>query len=184
MMKPRGRLILGLSAALAANAGAASAKSLQPLKRAFPEIRWDEKSRVDADLDLDAAPDEAYLGKRGRKICVGVIVGKSAKILCFGIDSARQDSLCSGESIGLSPEYDSGGIAPTPERLKSWGCKGGAIDDGCRQKAADALDISVDELKQRESGRFKKSSCLVLSDGMCDPFRLSWSEGALIWSRN
>jgi hypothetical protein len=131
-------------------------EALRLLSASRPDIKWELKSALSADIDCDGSPDKIFLGRAAGKIYVGVVraVIKEPEILEFGVGPHAQDSLCQ-EPAKLkieSLDYDlDGEIGPLDGFRRSRRCKG-----------------------------------LLLSGGECDPIHLYWNYNVnhMGWWRN
>src|SRR5438874_2545730 len=84
-------------------ASARSSTATRILAKAEPDVRWDARRRVTGDFDCDGQVDEAFLGRRERRVYVGVARGgvQKADILNFGIDERSFPGIC-GEPAKLA----------------------------------------------------------------------------------
>lgn len=72
--------------------------ALRSLSLAFPKVRWESKSIVDGDIACDGLSDQAFLGHRNDRVCVGLVRAADQKpqLLEFGTGADRQDAICEG----------------------------------------------------------------------------------------
>ncbi len=142
---------------LGASAKAGSAQSaVRALRKAHPEITWNVKSAVSADVNCDGKPEVIVLGadKNDRVVVAIVSSGdpRQQQLLSFPIRSSTQDGFCSVPNrVEISP------LECRSEEGTLPGCKQVA---GCQEFA--------------------------VSDGMCDGFNFYWdaSQKRLAWWRN
>jgi hypothetical protein len=120
-------------------------EALRLLLASRPDIKWDLKSALNADIDCDRAPDKIFLGRAAGKIYVGVVRAaiKEPEILEFRVGFHAQDGICQEPAkLGIeSLDYD-----PADEI--------GELD-GFR--------------------RSRRCKGLLLSGGECDPIHLYWN---------
>jgi hypothetical protein len=98
--------------------GASPRTALDVLKLKEPGTRWDPRSQIQGDLDLDGTPDYALAGTQDDQFVVGIVRGplaanSQAWTLAFPWDS-EEDALCSKNAkITLEPLEENEG--PKPE---------------------------------------------------------------------
>jgi hypothetical protein len=104
------------------------------LTSAAPEVKWDPNTRLRADLDCDGAPDQAFLGRAGGRVYIGVLRAGDPRpaILDFGISTGMQNAICAEPAV-LALErldYDPAEVV-------------GALPEGFRRsKTCRGLDLS------------------------------------------
>jgi hypothetical protein len=97
---------------------AEAANALEVLKQRQPETKWDTRSLLRADLDLDGGEDYAVLGKNKDRFVVGIVHGpvKAEKKEVWTLDfpwHGGEDALCSKRArISLESLVDNEGPKP------------------------------------------------------------------------
>jgi hypothetical protein len=95
-----------------------AAKALEVLKLRRPETKWDTRSLLRADLDLDGGEDYAVLGKSKDRFVVGIVHGpvKGEKNGIWTLDfpwHGGEDALCSKRArIAIEPLAENEGPKP------------------------------------------------------------------------
>lgn len=128
-------LVIGVVLAGYAKANPAE-QALAALKKAHPEITWNEKSEVSADVNCDGKPEVIVLGSEKDQVVVAVVPSENSEkqqLLRFPTRSSTQDAFCAiPTKIHLSPldcDSDEGplsGCKPT-KRCKEFT----VVDDEC-----------------------------------------------------
>jgi hypothetical protein len=147
--------VLFATALQTVSAPASSRTALERLSEAQPDVHWETKSGLRADVDCDGGPDQAFLGRSGNRVYVGVIRAtvRKAEIADFAVDAAIQRAICAepAKLVVESLDYD-----PT-EAV-------GSIDGFHRSRTCRGLE---------------------LSGGQCDSVHLFWNHASksLDWWR-
>lgn len=134
---------------------ASSGTALERLSESRPNVRWETKSGLRADVDCDGRPDQAFLGRSGGRVYVGVVRAAAQKpeILDFAVDAGIQKAICAepAKLVVESLDYDpTDAVGPIDGFHRSRRCRG-----------------------------------LELSGGECDPIHLFWNHASknLDWWR-
>jgi hypothetical protein len=116
-------------------APASSRTALERLSEARPNVRWETKRVLRADFDCDGRTDQAFLGRYGGRVYVGVVRAAAEKpeILDFAVDAAIQEAICAEpaklaiESLNYDP---TDGVGPIDGFHRSHTCKGLELSGG------------------------------------------------------
>jgi len=108
---------------------------LQVLATARPEVRWSWATALQADFDCDGQPDQAFLGRAGGRVYVGVVRSghPNPAVLDFAVSPGVQAAICAEpavlriESLDYDPAEAVGAI---PGFRQSKTCKGLRLEGG------------------------------------------------------
>jgi hypothetical protein len=118
--------------------GVASAQSkdgLRVLATARPEVRWSAATGLKGDFDCDGQPDQAFLGRAGGRVYVGVVRSghRMPEILDFAVNPGVQEAICAEPAVLRieSLDYDPAkAVGEIPGFRRSKTCKGLRLEGG------------------------------------------------------
>ncbi len=126
------------------------------LHKSHPEVLWNARSAVVADVTCDGKPDTIALGSQKGEVIVGVVSGadpEKVQLFAFPVRRDKQDGFCAvPKRIEISPLK----CARETEEDRLPGCR---PIEGCKEFA--------------------------VNDTLCDPFNFYWdsSRKSLTWWR-
>lgn len=119
-----------IAAMLSASAIAQASKTdemVSKLQKSHPEVSWNSKSAVLADVTCDGKLDAVVLGSQKDRVVIGVVSGvhpDNVQILSFPIRGGAQDGFCAvPKRIEASPLDCNSGEGPLPGCEAVKGCK-------------------------------------------------------------
>jgi len=126
-------------ALLAASANAQVSKTddmVSKLQKSHPEVSWNSKSAILADVTCDGKFDAVVLGSQKDTVVIGVVSGAhpdKVQLLSFPIRRDTQDGFCAvPKRIEASPMDCETGEGPLPGCKPVKGCKEFSVmDDEC-----------------------------------------------------
>ena len=85
----------------AGSALAQSKDALQVLMLARPEVRWSRATSLRADFDCDGLPDQAFLGRGGGRVYVGIVRSgrQRPEVLDFAVAHSVQNAICEEPAV-------------------------------------------------------------------------------------
>ena len=129
-------LLVGAIATASQNIPATSSRTaLERLSEAAPDVRWEAKSGLRADLDCDGRPDQAFLGRDAGRVYVGLVRAAAQKpeILDFAVDPGAQKAICEEPAnlVVESLDYDpTSAVGAVDGFRRSRTCKGLKLSGG------------------------------------------------------
>jgi hypothetical protein len=78
------------------------------ISQARPQIVWEEKTRIRADMNCDRETDDAFLGRADGSVYVGVIASGVAmpEVLPFAVDAGKQAAICAEPAVLTAEPLD------------------------------------------------------------------------------
>jgi hypothetical protein len=112
-----------------------SVDGLHRLAAAKPDVKWESATALSADFDCDGRADQAFLGRSGGRVFVGVVgtARSQPAILDFAVGGGMQPAICAEPAV-LSIEsldYDPGeAVGEIDGFHRSKACKGLQLEGG------------------------------------------------------
>jgi hypothetical protein len=135
-MKPTALFVLIVTIAGVGLVLAQPKDGLQVLATTRPEVHWSRATAVQGDFDCDGQPDQAFLGRAGGRVYVGVVRSghRKPEVLDFAVNPGVQAAICAEpavlriESLDYNPAEAVGGAIPGFRKSKT--CKGLRLEGG------------------------------------------------------
>ena len=110
--------------------------AIKNLRKAQPEVEWNEKSAVGADVNCDGRRETIVLGKQKNNVVIAVVSGQhqnDPQLMSFPIGGGAQNAFCGIPlRVELSTLQCNTDIGPLPGCKKVRGCQEfTVVDDEC-----------------------------------------------------